>query len=83
MNKGFALIWGKTFFPTQNFTSVSAGRNRDDMEKQVRLVLYANFQDCLFGSASYAWRDRKPSETFAGARQALTWFLSQPPYIFD
>ena len=30
-------------FPTQNFSSVSAGCNRDNREKQVRLVLYARF----------------------------------------
>ena len=67
----------------QNFTLVSAGRNRDNREKQVRLVLYANRQDCLLGFAFYARRDRKRGETFADARQALTWFLSQPTYIFD
>jgi hypothetical protein len=29
----------KTIFPMQNFTSVSAGRNRDNLEKRDRLVL--------------------------------------------
>ncbi len=43
MNKGFASIGEKTIFPTQNFTSVSAGRNRDNLEKQVRLILHARF----------------------------------------
>ena len=43
MNKGFARVWGIFLFPKQNFTSVSAGRNRDNLEKQVRLILYARF----------------------------------------
>jgi hypothetical protein len=36
--------FGENFsFPTQNFISVSAGRNRDNLEKQVGLVVYAHF----------------------------------------
>jgi len=30
-------------FPTQNFTSVSAGRNKDDLEKRVKLALCDRF----------------------------------------
>jgi hypothetical protein len=29
----------KTIFPMQNFNSVSAGRNRDNLEKQVKVAL--------------------------------------------
>lgn len=43
MNNSFAFVWGKFLFPMQNFTSVLAGRNRDNREKQVRLVLYDLF----------------------------------------
>jgi hypothetical protein len=49
-----ASIWEKTIFPMQNFTSVSAGRNRDNRETQVRLIVTWLNQPCPFVDARNA-----------------------------
>jgi hypothetical protein len=43
MNTGFARVWGIFLFPKPNFTSVSVGRNRDELEKRVKLALCDRF----------------------------------------